>query len=245
MWLSRVDKLAKSGNAKRYLFHAIRGAKAYRNIPDTECSICGYTGKFMGVGVSVRFGALCPNCLSLERHRLFALASARGFLNFSNAAILHFAPEASVRKILDEQKPASYVTADICPGRADLVLDIEQLDFPSSSVDVVICAHVLEHVDDGKALRELRRVVKDDGFVVLMVPIVEGWETTYENKAITSPEGRTLHFGQDDHVRYYGADFRTRVEEAGFRIEEFTAFGEDCFRYGLVRGEKVFKAVPV
>ena len=50
-----------------------------------------------------------------------------------------------------------------------------------------------------------------------------------------------MHFGQEDHVRYYGADFRQRISAGGFKlINEFTSEGEDVLRYGLLRGEKTF-----
>jgi predicted SAM-dependent methyltransferase len=104
---------------------------------------------------------------------------------------------------------------------------------------VVVANHVLEHVDDKKASAELSRVLKRDGFLVCQVPIVEGWETTYEYKSITSDEAWSLHFGQADHVRFYGADFRRRMSEGGFKlIKEITAEGVDVVKHGLVRGEK-------
>ena len=73
-----------------------------------------------------------------------------------------------------------------------------------------------------------------------MVPIVEGWEETYENDSVSNDVERTLHFGQNDHVRYYGRDFRERNSEAGFIVDEITAYGEEVIRFGLMRGEKVF-----
>jgi len=48
-----------------------------------------------------------------------------------------------------------------------------------------------------------------------MVPIEEGWEVTYENPKVVSPRQRLLHFGQEDHVRFYGRDIRNRLTAAG------------------------------
>jgi hypothetical protein len=74
-----------------------------------------------------------------------------------------------------------------------------------------------------------------------MVPIVEGWDRTFEDPTITDPDSRAAHFGQCDHVRYYGRDFRTRLSNAGFdRIQEYAAGGMDVAKYALLRGEKVF-----
>ena len=106
----------------------------------------------------------------------------------------------------------------------------------------MVCSHVLEHVNDRKALRELKRILRPSGTAILMVPIVEGWDTTYEDPSVSSPEGRDLHFGQSDHIRFYGRDFRDRVRDAGFELTEFTAEEPDVSRYGLLRGDKVFFA---
>jgi hypothetical protein len=57
---------------------------------------------------------------------------------------------------------------------------------------------------------------------------------------VLTPEERKHHYGQSDHIRYYGADVRDRIRAAGFALEEFTAEGEDVLTYALQRGEKVF-----
>lgn len=65
---------------------------------------------------------------------------------------------------------------------------------------------VLEHVyDEEKALRELNRVLKQNGRVILTLPIVSDMKT-YEDKTIVTPENRRKYYGQDDHVRLYGGD---------------------------------------
>lgn len=188
-------------------------------------------------------GALCPECQSLERHRLFALALRDGFIDFTGSEVLHFAPESIVTKIVQEQRPAKYVTADLAKV-AELQLDIESLDLPTASFDRIICSHVLEHVDDSKALAELRRVIRSDGYVVLMTPLIEGWANTFEDSSIVSTADREAYFGQHDHVRFYGVDFRERVRKAGFELLEYTAEARAAPRFGLQRGEKVFRAKP-
>ncbi len=78
--------------------------------------------------------------------------------------------------------------------------------------------------------------------VPLMTPVVEGWAETYENPAITTPKLRRLHFGQHDHVRYYGRDVRDRIRAPGFALTEVTAVEPDVLTYGLNRGETLFIA---
>ena len=158
------------------------------------------------------------------------------------AEVLHFAPEHAVTRLLGHTK---YRSADLAPGSADLVLNIESIDLATESVDFVIASHVLEHVDDRAALREIWRILRPGGSLIAMVPIVEGWAQTYEDAARTTASERELHFGQNDHVRYYGRDFRDRLIAAGFSLREFVAGGPDCVRFGLTRGERVFFGTKV
>jgi len=124
----------------------------------------------------------------------------------------------------------------------DLKLNIEAIDLADRSFDGVICSHVLEHVDDVAALAELFRVLKPDGVALLAVPIVEGWETSYEDPTIIDEYDRLVHFGQEDHVRRYGRDFRDRVRQAGFVLTEFAVNGHDSVEYSIIPGERVFIA---
>jgi SAM-dependent methyltransferase len=216
--------------------HGSKGA----SFPRT-CSVCGYRGRFTSAGRPRRIDARCPKCGSAERYRLLALWLDRHGGGLRTARVLHFAPEKGLTQLL-KARLGSYQSADVAPGRADLVLNIEAIAEPDASYDCIVCSHVLEHVDDAKALREIHRVLKPGGLALIMLPVIEGWSRTYENPAVAAPEERKRHYGQSDHVRYYGADVRERIRSAGFELDEFTAEGEDVLTYGLTRGEKVFIA---
>jgi SAM-dependent methyltransferase len=220
-----------------------RAAIAYRHAPTFTCPCCGYVGKFDSSGtVMNRPNAQCRQCGSLERHRVLALAVNEGFVSFAGKKVLHFAPEKIIRSMVEKARPASYVTADIVPGVGDLVLNIEKLELEDGSFDRVICSHVLEHVNDTLALPELLRILAPGGQAILMVPLVDGWDGSYEDPSITTKADRHKHFGQGDHIRYYGGDFAARVKAAGFALDRFTPDGRACAEYGLVRGEAVFRA---
>ena len=183
-----------------------------------QCPICGYSGYFRPSGWPVRMEAMCPRCGSLERHRTVKLWLDANSDQLRNKRILHFAAEAAIANVL-RPLAAEYVTAEI-DGSADLTLDIEQIALPDGRFDVVFCSHVLEHVDDRKALREIRRILSPRGLAILLIPpIVEGWTETYEDPAITTAADRERRFGQADHVRIYGTDFRERVRRAGFSLK--------------------------
>jgi SAM-dependent methyltransferase len=205
------------------------------------CPGCAFSGKFRAFGLPPRFDAQCPRCLSLERHRLFFLTAESQELIRRSTDVLHVAPELVVQRFL-QSRCKRYTTLDLFRSDVDVKEPIENTTLPDESYDHVVCSHVLEHVDDAKALKEIFRLLKRGGTLVTMVPIIEGWEKTYEDFSITSPEERELHFGQDDHIRYYGRDFRDRLARAGFSVKEFTAEGPDVVKFGLLAGEKVFVA---
>jgi hypothetical protein len=223
------------------LKYALRIAAQLRGKYTRTCPGCSFAGKFHAFGLPPRFDAQCPKCLSLERHRLFFLIAQSQELIKPNSEVLHVAPEQVVERFL-RSRCKRYTTLDLFRSDVDVQKPIEDTSLPTESYDHIVCSHVLEHVDDEKALREIFRLLKRGGTLVAMVPIIEGWENTYENPAITSPEERELHFGQDDHIRYYGRDFRDRLRRAGFSLKEFTAEGADVVKFALLAGEKVFVA---
>lgn len=186
------------------------------------CPVCqGSFRKFLPYGVKTRENALCPKCLSLERHRLIWLY-LKEKTNFFSAPlkVLHFAAEPCFRQKFKQLKNLDYLTADLDPALGDLKLDLLNIGLPDNQFDVVICNNVLEHVgDDRQAMRELYRILKPGGWALLQVPIEMDRSETYENPAITSPTAREKHFGQKDHLRVYGQDFPDRLKEAGFAVE--------------------------
>lgn len=203
------------------------------------CPVCDReAARFEEFGAPPRPDALCPHCGSLERHRLVSLFLRSRTDVFAGARqrVLHFAPEPCLESRFRSALGRDYVTADLLDDRADRRLDITDTCLEDGEFDLVYCSHVLEHVpDDRKALRELRRVLRDTGHALLLVPIHR--DTTYEDAGIDTPAARREHFGQEDHVRIYGLDFPERVCEAGFDVEVVgvgdLASAEDVVRMGL------------
>lgn len=238
MIYSSAIKRAILRRSPRLISNLIRRYYGTKPLGCFNCNICGYYGQFDGWYTPYISDSRCPDCGSIERTRLFHFALTR-FRHLFNpqTLVLHFAPERALRGFFSNCR---YVTADAFHP-ADRKLDIESIDFPDNSVDIVIANHVLEHVDDLLAARELLRILEPGGHFFCMVPIVEGWDTTYENSAITATLDRKLHFGQEDHLRMYGKDFTQRMLSVGFILKEgYTVFGEDAVKYRLNFGEKVF-----
>ena len=144
-----------------------------------------------------------------------------------------------IRNIV-EPGSSAYIGADLVEAPDCRQMNIEQIDLADDAVDFLICSHVLEHVDDKKAMAELHRVLRPGGIALVMVPLVDAWQKTYENPNVITPRDRFLHFCQDDHIRYYGSDITDRLQDAGFSVDTFVAEEPDVLEYGLMRGETLF-----
>ena len=178
--------------------------------------------KFLPYGYGKqRENALSPGTLSLERHRqmwLF-LQNETDFFT-KNYKVLHIAPEQEFLRKFKKMKNLDYTSADLFSPIVDVKADILDLPFEDESFDVIFCNHVLEHIeDDRKAMSELYRVMKKGGWGILQVPMKNSLEKTYEDFTITDPKERQKHFGQYDHVRWYGMDYFDRLKSVGFDAE--------------------------
>ena len=191
-----------------------------------KCPICGARRrKFLAYGyVTQREDALCPKCLSLERHRMIWLWLQRSTTLFDNhPTLLHIAPEVSLMRHFKRlcRGTTNYVTADLESPLADMHFDVQQIPMDDQSVDIVICNHLLEHVEsDHKALKEIYRIMRHGGMGVMLAPIDYSREKTFEDDTITDPKQRAEVFGQYDHRRIYGRDYLERLRAAGFEAEE-------------------------
>jgi SAM-dependent methyltransferase len=133
--------------------------------------------------------------------------------------MLHVAPEIQFVNAFTKALGDGYITADLFDPRAKVRLDVTDIQYPADFFDVIFCSHVLEHVpDDRKAMRELARVLKPQGWAAIMVPCFPERGATFEDWSVTDPAERLKVFGQADHVRIYGNDFVNRLEESGFDV---------------------------
>jgi SAM-dependent methyltransferase len=217
-----------------------------------ECPICGsHYRSFLPYGrINPRPNALCPSCLSLERHRLIWLFLKQKTNFFSQKlSVLHIAPEHCFMKRFEKIHGDTYITGDIESPLAKIKMDIHQMPFADNTFDVVLCNHVLEHVkDDIVAMGEIRRVLKPGGWSVMQVPFFSPVpETTTEDPSITDPRERERAFGQDDHVRKFGKDYALRIQKSGLTAEANTFASTlspaDCARFGVTANEILYRGI--
>jgi len=215
-----------------------------------ECTICEkHFRKFLPYGNTGNDNRLCPSCLSLERHRLLWLY-LKEKTNFFTAKldILHIAPEQPFYKRFEKLDNLNYITADLESPIAKVKMDIKEMPFNDNSFDVLLCNHVLEHIDDElKATKEIYRVLKPNGWAILQVPIDLSLEKTYEDSSITTPKEREKHFGQYDHIRVYGRDYAKRLEKSGLKVIEnkfIESFGKnEILKYRFDENEIIYLCV--
>jgi SAM-dependent methyltransferase len=229
----------------------MRGMSVFYAGNKVECTVCHSTfRKFLPYGRKSRSNALCPKCLSLERHRLIWLYLERKTDFFTaKRKMLHIAPELCYMDRFEALENLEYITGDIESPLAKVKMDIHDIPFEENTFDVIFCNHVLEHVaDDILALNEMKRVLKPGGWAILQVPFFYPLpKVTYEDKTITDPKEREKAFGQDDHVRMYGEDYADRLRSTGFEVLEELLIDElkeaEVTRFALPKQEIIYRVV--
>ena len=129
--------------------------------------------------------------------------------------------------------------------RGVVKLDLQAMDWPDASLDVVLTPHVLEHVPDtDAALAELFRVVRPGGRVYLQVPLPQ---------AVTGVPAEPEYHGDRTLVFFrFGWDLADRARAHGFAVSvlvtselrdavaagswDWVHDGPDCDLEDLLRG---------
>lgn len=114
-----------------------------------------------------------------------------------------------------------------------IVTTLHKFPWKNDFFDLIICYHILEHIeDDKKAMEELYRVLKPNGTCVIQTLFKEG--EIYEDFSKKTERERLEAFGQEDHVRIYSVDgLRKRLNENGFRNVETKTFPKEE-RFGFM-----------
>lgn len=164
----QIEQLPYQSTIAKYGLKAIYAVCRNLNSDGPHCNVCG--GFEFGAGPGGRTSAggvfpRCTRCQSLERHR-----ASRAFWNLlpdsflEDCKALQFSTDRGVN-------PARFKRHEISVYGGENSLDLQAIDRPNNSYELIICNHVLEHVaDDVAAVSELLRVVTTTGWVMLSVP---------------------------------------------------------------------------
>lgn len=172
----------------------------------------------------------CPICQCCDRDRLIIEFLKK--LQLTEAVpgekILQLAPAFSIEQWILGHSPIVYETTDLFMDSVTFKSDIQNMScVKDGEYDYFICSHILEHVeDDKKAMRELSRILKDDGLGIFLVPVWLDTKQIYEEWGL-SPEENLYRFGQEDHCRSYSKEgLIERLQNNGFFVHQL---GKDFF----------------
>jgi len=142
-----------------------------------------------------------------------------------------------------DASPEMIAQCDPIPGvEFGVIKDICELGFAGGKFDGILCSSVLEYLDSPEtALAELRRVVRDDGLLLVSVPNSHFWTrlnllATYW---VTRPLGRKRQFTFLDHSKwcYSPETFSQLLRSCGFVPLAFRKYGECRFRKLGIKGD--------
>jgi SAM-dependent methyltransferase len=202
----------------------------------------------MGVVGSRRDKHHCPRCgcNDRDRHLWLNIEATKLLADTDQMRILHIAPEAMLEPKIVALAPLEYVGGDLMPQHErHQRLDVEALHFDDEYFDLIICNHVLEHVDfPARALAEFSRCLKPGGHLIAQTPYSPILKHTLETTTSDPEDFVTYYFGQDDHVRLFGRDLIDEIHAAGLSgepLEHTTVLGDiDPDAYGVNPVEPFF-----
>lgn len=178
----------------------------------------------------------CPQCGGSDRDRLIISFLKKEGLDEAREGmkVLQIAPAAVITSWIQRHCPhIAYETTDLYMDNVSFQSDIMNMDMiRDDTYDVIICSHVLEHVqDDRKALSEMKRILKPDGKIVFLVPLDLNASDIDEEWGLSEAEN-WRRFGRGDHCRLYNKDGMMHRLEEFFCVHSLGKeyFGEEMFQ---------------
>lgn len=177
----------------------------------------------------------CPVCGASDRDRLIlTYLKMRGLQDATEGTrLLQIAPSRVVENWIKRWCPqVAYESTDLFMDHVTFHADLQNMDMVADhTYDVIICSHILEHVqDDKKAMREMSRILKPNGQVIFLVPIDLNAADIDEEWGL-SEEENWRRFGQGDYCRRYSKAGLIRRLEETFYVHSLgkSYFGEETF----------------
>ena len=214
------------------------------NLPPQKgkCNICGFNGEFL-FPEKGREGLHCPNCNSTSRHRAVIHITGK-LLNQGKKALFSWPRNSSI-KILESSargfysvllnEKFNYYSTEYDPNKIakgkdkKRYADFQNLQYLNDEFNIVIASDVFEHIRrDEDAFKEVYRVLKHSGFMILTIPYdhkrqrtIIRVDTTGENDILLM---EPIYHGGGGHTlmyRNYGRDLLTFLSNIGFIVSYF------------------------
>jgi SAM-dependent methyltransferase len=219
------------------------------------CNICGWHGNDFATGYHSE-GALCPSCYSIARDRFLYWCWTERTSYDPAQRVLETSPrlDERYRSVMAQRVRYTASDYDESAHKAMIKLDLQSIDLPDASLDVVLTPHVLEHVPDTeKSLAELYRVLAPGGHLLLEIPMPQG---------VTAPPTEPEYHGDNTLVYWrFGWDLRDKLTAAGFQTEALVTAdlvdrvaagrfdsgygGDDCNEVDLLSHADAARLTPV
>lgn len=204
----------------------------------------GLFKKYHIIGGGRRENVICPVCNTIDRTRwqYYVIKYFTDILK-RRCNVLHIAPEEVICRTIQDNPQCDYYAGDIEVGKAQHICDLTDIQFKDKFLDYVIANHVLEHIKEiDLALHEIKRVLKDDGKLIISFPICMDMRTKEETTPLNEEE-RLDQFGQKDHVRLFGYDYKEYFEGYGFKVDILSPKNildlDEIKTYGLIEDDVI------
>jgi hypothetical protein len=177
------------------------------------CPICRWHGSAFAGTTHVE-SANCPSCDSIARDRFLFWCFSQRTPKWRGARVLETSPRLGPEYRQWMRRWFDYRASDfdLSAHRADLQLDLQQIDLDDAALDLVLTAHVLEHVPEtDRAIAELFRVIAPGGRMYLQIPLTRG-----ETAVPTTPE---FHADNTPVFFNFGWDLTEQLRAVGFETQ--------------------------
>lgn len=214
--------------SRKTLFrHELTFRKLYYQLYKGRKYICPICGSELRSFVTTNGEKICPACGSLSRNRRLYQLIESEYLK-EEISMLDFSPSRHLYRKFKNNPSLDYTSTDLSDNfLADQHYDITDINIKDESYHLILCYHILEHIeDDRKAMQELYRVLTKGGTCIIQTPFKKS--DIYEDPKIKTVTERLKHFGQEDHVRIYSiAGLKDRLTACGFTVE-INEFNEEA-----------------
>ena len=123
------------------------------------------------------------------------------------------------------------------------------LKFPNKIFDIIVIGEIIEHIfDTDKVIREIRRMLKDDGQIIITTPNIASLnrrirltlgDNPYIDIGVLNDDNKTTASG---HIRYFTfKNLKILLERNGFKVNDFTS---DVILLKSLRSYKFSKFFP-
>jgi SAM-dependent methyltransferase len=175
------------------------------------CNICRWTGTAFEGPQHCEF-ATCPRCGSIARDRFLFWCFVERTPPGLRTRLLETSPRMGQDYRDAMARWFTYTCSDFDERahQGTVRIDLQAIDLPDESLDVLLTPHVLEHVPEtDTALAEVARVLAPGGRMYLQVPVLQG---------ATAPPVEPEFHGDDTPVFWrFGPDLTARLRTHGFR----------------------------